>query len=101
MAAHKLTRAQLADLRRYVDTHPTSITPVVAAGTYAGAVHLGIDEGSYDTRPVCGALASRETETTDLEANCGACAAVVRAIGYGHWLKDEDGWTGIYRPRQR
>ena len=101
MASHKLTPAQIDELRRTLHTKVCTLTPVKAEGSWRGRVHLGIDEGSYDTFPLCGALAGRATETTDEEANCGGCATVARAASMGYLLRDEDGWTGLYRPASR
>lgn len=101
MAAHKLTSADLDALRRYARTTPSSLTPVMADGGTGGRIHPGFEEGTHDTVPVCGALRGRETITTDDSANCGGCATVVRAIGLGDHLRDEDGWTGLYQPRTR
>lgn len=79
-----------------------NLTPVTGLvyGEPSATVHLGYDLGTYDTSPICGLLAARDTETTDTPANCSGCAAVVREIGLGHLLRDEDGWTGLYEPRR-
>lgn len=104
--ARKLTRSQrLAAAVRasapFAHRADHSLTPVRAEGGTASAVHLGWDCGSYDSVPMCGALAARATETTDDPANCADCAYVVRQLGLGDLLRDEGGWTGIYQPRTR
>jgi hypothetical protein len=78
-----------------------SFTPVRASETYTESVHIGVDEGSYDSKPMCGALANRATETTDTPANCSSCATIIKAIGLEYLIKDEDGYTDLYQPRKR
>lgn len=90
-------RAELRNAAR----QGSGVTAVRAASGSTAAVHLGFDAGSYDSMTFCGALDGRERETTDLAANCSACASVTREIGLGHLIKDEDGWTGLYLPRRR
>lgn len=79
-----------------------SFTPVMAeGGHYGGTIHLGVDEGSYDSKPMCGALANRATETTDAAGNCSSCATIIRAIGLDYLIKDESGYTDLYQPKRR
>lgn len=58
-----------------------SLTQVTALGGGSGRVHVGVDEGTYDSVPLCPALANRNTETTSDLANCPACKALLRAAG--------------------
>lgn len=76
-----------------------ALTPVKAAEGSSETVHLGFDEGSYDTRPLCLALEGRAVETTDTPANCRPCASIAREVGREDDLKDESGYTEIYLPR--
>jgi hypothetical protein len=100
--ATKQSRQQLvAEYRRTYETQHVSLTPVRAEDDRGSRVHIGFDEGSYDSKPLCPALANRATETTDTPANCTQCAGIVRDMGLEYLIKDEDGWTGLYEPRRR
>lgn len=55
------------------------LTPVVAATEPAPLrVHAAVSAGSFDSYPLCGALANRDRETTDRLANCPDCKTVCR-----------------------
>jgi hypothetical protein len=86
---------------RQLATDGHGLTPVRASYLITQAVHLAFEYGTYASKPLCGVLADRETETTDETANCGRCATVAYALGLDYLLKDHLGWTGIYEPRQR
>lgn len=77
------------------------LTGIQAASSVTQVVHLGFDQGTHDSYTLCGALAKRETETTDEVANCSPCAREVRKLGLEYLIKDESGWTGLYEPRRR
>lgn len=94
-------RAIVTALEPILRRSDVSLTPVMAENTYGGTVHIGVDEGSYDSKPVCNALANRATETTDTPANCSTCATIIRAAGHEHLIKDEDGYTDLYQPKRR
>lgn len=94
-------RAIVTALEPIARRSDVSFTPVMSEGTYGGAVHIGVDEGSYSSSPVCGALEHRATETTDTPANCSTCATIIRAVGLEYLIKDEDGYTDLYRPKRR
>ena len=45
-------------------------------------VHLGIDDGPLNTRPLCGRGPTRRTMTTAIEAaNCRACITLAQKAG--------------------
>jgi hypothetical protein len=69
-----------------------------ASGPTSG-VHLGFETGIDDMAPMCGALEHKEMETTDDPSHCADCLFVVRAMGLEDAVKDENGWTGLYLPR--
>jgi hypothetical protein len=78
----------------------TGLTPVKAANTSRGGVHLGFEAGTHDTYPLCGALDRRAKETTDEPANCTRCGSIARELGLGDLLEPND-WMTIYAPRSR
>lgn len=95
-------QAIVAKVRHLAHRADVSFTPIIAEGNYyGGTVHIGVDEGSYDSKPICGALASRATETTDTAGNCSSCATVIRAIGLDYLIKDHEGYTALYQPKSR
>lgn len=55
-----------------------SLTGIKAANGATQTIHVGHDDGSFDSVPLCPALRTRETETTDDLANCPACKKIVR-----------------------
>ena len=75
------------------------LTGVRAATGATAGVHLSFDTGVADLGTLCGALEYKEPETVDLPSHCADCAHVVRLMGMEERIKDEDGWTGLYLPR--
>lgn len=86
-----------ANLGRLLGRH--DLTAVRATRTATAGVHLSFDTGVDDLGALCGALEDKELETVDLPSHCADCAQVVRLMDAEHLIKDEDGWTGLYLPR--
>lgn len=76
-----------------------SLTTVRAVRTATAGVHLSFDTGVDDLAAICGAMEHKEMETIDLPSHCGDCVYVVKLLGLEFWLKDDNGWTGLYVPR--
>lgn len=84
-----------------------SLTGVKAVGE-TRRVHLGVDEGSFDSAPVCGDLAFRTTETTGALANCPNCKQLMRLAGKDlchlfegvrdDYRADADRFSAVYFP---
>lgn len=70
--------AQIDQVRRLDEG---SLTGVKSTSETTQRVHVGVDEGSFDTSPICGELVSRGTETTDAPANCPNCKRLMRLAG--------------------
>jgi len=86
-----------ASQRRLADRF--GLTNVQAADMTRPGVHLGFEVDVRDLSPLCGAVEGREIETIDEPSHCADCAFVVRAMDLEHLIRDEQGWTGLYLPR--
>lgn len=68
------------------------LTTVRAVNGNSARVHVGWDEGSFDTVPLCPALRTRETETVDALATCPDCKHIVRE----QWLEMPEGVEDLF-----
>lgn len=59
----------------------SSLTQVTSQSAASQRVHVGFEEGTHETKPICGSLKNQATETIDAYANCPACKKLLRRAG--------------------